>query len=66
MRIVLNGKDTQLPDILDVAGLLERLGLAQKRVAVEVNKEIVPKSQHVGRLLCDGDEVELVHAMGGG
>ncbi|HST45952.1 MAG TPA: sulfur carrier protein ThiS, partial [Luteimonas sp.] len=54
MRIVLNGKDTQLPDILDVAGLLARLGLEEKRVAVEVNKEIVPKSQHVGRLLCDG------------
>ena len=66
MRIVLNGKDTQLPDLLDVAGLLVHLGMAGRRVAVEVNKEIVPRSQQFGRLLCDGDEVELVQAMGGG
>ena len=66
MRILLNGDPLDLPTALDVAALLQRLGLAEKRVAVEVNREIVPRSQHAGRLLCDGDEVELVHAMGGG
>lgn len=66
MRIVLNGEPADLPEATDVAGLLARLGLAERRVAVEVNREIVPRSRHAGRVLCEGDEVELVHAMGGG
>ena len=66
MRIVLNGDPLDLPAALDVAALLRRLGLAEKRVAVEVNREIVPRSRHAERMLHEGDEVELVHAMGGG
>lgn len=66
MHILLNGETTRLPGPIDVAGLLAHLGLEHRRVAVEVNKEIVPKSRHAGHVLCEGDEVELVHAMGGG
>lgn len=66
MRILLNGETTDLPAALDVAELLAHLGLGEKRVAVEVNREIVPRSRHAGHALKDGDEVELVHAMGGG
>jgi sulfur carrier protein len=66
MRILLNGESVELPAALDVAGLLAHLGLGQKRVAVEVNREIVPRSRHAGHRLCEGDAVELVHAMGGG
>ena len=66
MHIVLNGEPLDLPAALDVAALLARLGLAQKRVAVEVNREIVPRSRHGQHVLNEGDEVELVHAMGGG
>jgi sulfur carrier protein len=66
MHIVLNGESLELPSALDVAALLRRLGLAEKRVAVEVNREIVPRSRHADRMLREGDEVELVHAMGGG
>lgn len=49
-----------------VAALLERQGLAERRVAVEVNREIVPRSAHADRVLADGDRVEVVHALGGG
>lgn len=49
-----------------VAALLERQGLAGRRVAVEVNREIVPRSAHADRVLADGDRVEVVHALGGG
>ena len=41
-------------------------GLAEKRVAVEVNLEIVPRSRHATRVLGEGDRVEIVHAIGGG
>ncbi|MGY6519872.1 MAG: sulfur carrier protein ThiS [Lysobacteraceae bacterium] len=66
MRIELNGEATDLPDGLSVAGLLEHTGLAGRRVAVEVNREVVPRSLHAGRMLADGDRVEIVHALGGG
>ena len=46
--------------------LLEQQGYAQRRVAVEVNRSIVPKSRHVEHMLVDGDKVEIVHALGGG
>ena len=66
MRILLNGEPTDVPSPLDVAALLVHLGFAEKRVAVEVNREIVPRSRHASRVLSEGDAVELVHAMGGG
>jgi sulfur carrier protein len=46
--------------------LLTEEGLAERRVAVEVNGEIVPRSQHGDHQLKDGDVVEIVHALGGG
>ena len=55
-----------LPDGLTVADLLVRLDLAGKRVAVELNLDIVPRSQHASTRLQDGDRVEVVHAIGGG
>ena len=66
MHNVLNGEPLDQPAALDVDALLARMGLAQKRVAVEVNREIVPRSRHGQHVLNEGDEVELVHAMGGG
>lgn len=66
MRIVLNGEPRELPRAMQIAELLEHLNLAGKRVAVEVNREIVPRSRHAAHVLCDGDTVELVHALGGG
>jgi sulfur carrier protein len=66
MQILLNGEPLQLPGPIDVAGLLAHLNLGERRVAVEVNREIVPRSRHAGFALAEGDSVELVHAMGGG
>ncbi|KUF28155.1 sulfur carrier protein ThiS [Xanthomonas phaseoli] len=66
MNIQLNGTPRALPDHLPLATLLEQEGLAQRRVAVEVNGEIVPRGRHADHLLREGDVVEIVHALGGG
>ncbi|HZX15969.1 MAG TPA: sulfur carrier protein ThiS [Pseudomonas sp.] len=66
MHIQLNGEAFELPDGTTVAGLIDRLDLAGRRVAVELNLDIVPRSQHATTALRDGDQVEVVHAIGGG
>jgi sulfur carrier protein len=66
MRIQLNGEPFELPDGHTVANLLERLDLTGKRVAVELNLDIVPRSQHAATALSEDDQVEVVHAIGGG
>ena len=66
MHIQLNGESSELPDGETVAGLLTRLELTGRRVAVELNLDIVPRSQHVNTVLKEGDQVEVVHAIGGG
>ncbi|BBN65558.1 MULTISPECIES: sulfur carrier protein ThiS [Pseudomonas] len=66
MHIQLNGEPFELPDGATVAALLTRLDLAGRRVAVELNLDIVPRSQHVTTVLSEGDQVEVVHAIGGG
>ncbi|MCJ8170564.1 sulfur carrier protein ThiS [Atopomonas sediminilitoris] len=66
MQITLNGQPHTLAQALSVAELLTQLALTGKRVAVELNQEIVPRSAHATTLLADGDQVEVVHAIGGG
>lgn len=66
MRIQLNGEAVELPEGQSVADLLVRLKLAGRRVAVELNLDIVPRSQHASTQLREGDRVEVVHAIGGG
>ncbi len=66
MNIVLNGEQRGLEDTLTLLGLIHRLELTGKRLAVEVNEEVVPRSLHAGYRLQDGDRVEIVHAIGGG
>lgn len=66
MHIQLNGEPCELPDGATVADLLERLQLTGRRVAVERNLDIVPRSQHGATVLHDGDQLEVVHAIGGG
>lgn len=66
MQIQLNGQAHQLAEGATIADLLAGAGLAERRVAVEVNREIVPRSQHGSRTLAAGDQVEIVHAIGGG
>jgi len=66
MDIQLNGEPRRFPAPLPLATLLATEGLAERRVAVEVNGEIVPRSRHAEHQLCEGDVVEIVHALGGG
>mgnify|MGYP005761574597 CR=1 FL=1 len=66
MRIMLNGQDHAAPDGATVAALLGQLGLADRKVAVEVNQEVVPRSRHGEHRLGAGDRVEIIHAIGGG
>ncbi len=66
MDIQLNGETRTLPGPTPLATLLSDAGLAERRVAVEVNGEIVPRSRHTSHLLAEGDVVEIVHALGGG
>jgi len=62
----INGEVRHFPDPLTVAGLIDQIGHAGKRIAVERNGEIVPKSQHAATQLATGDQLEIVVAVGGG
>ncbi|QKV58562.1 MAG: sulfur carrier protein ThiS [Dechloromonas sp.] len=62
----INGETRHFPDPLTVAGLIDQLGYTGKRIAVEKNGEIVPKSQHATTALATGDQLEIVVAVGGG
>lgn len=66
MNIRLNGDSYPLEEGATVAALIDRLALRGRRLAVEVNEEVVPKSEHAAHRLADGDRVEIVHAIGGG
>jgi len=66
MRIIVNGQPREVPDGTTVARLLEMLPAAGGRVAVEVNREIAPRSLHADRALAPGDEIEIVTLVGGG
>jgi len=66
LEITLNGAVRRLDAPLTVAALLEAEGLAGKRVAVERNGEIVPRSRHEHVVLASGDRLEIVVAVGGG
>ena len=66
MEITVNGALRQVPDETDIPGLLEMLGLTERRLALEINHEIVPRSQFATQRLHAGDHVEIVQAIGGG
>jgi len=66
MEILLNGAPTELEADATVAQLLVQAGLGERRVAVEVEGVIVPRSAHSAHVLAPGDRVEIVHALGGG
>lgn len=66
MKIYLNGEAREVPDNLTAAQLVDELGLTDKRIAMEVNMEIVPRSGYGTHTLQENDKVEIVHAIGGG
>lgn len=66
MRVTVNSEDYELPEAVTVADLVERVGLSDQRIALEVNREIVPRGEYASTKLGDGDRVEIVRAIGGG
>jgi sulfur carrier protein len=66
VKIVVNGEARELVAPATVAGLLAQMALTGRRVAVEVNGEIVPRSEHGSFQLKEQDRVEVVFAIGGG
>lgn len=66
MELTVNGQPTQLLDHQSVGDLIAHLGLTGRAVAVEVNKNIVPRKQHPQMTLQEGDVVEVVTLVGGG
>ena len=66
MNITINGESRALESETRLSQLLELLGLAGKRIAVEVNREIVPRSEYDSYTLNESDTVEIVNAIGGG
>ncbi len=66
IQVVVNGAQQRLEAPLAVSELLERMALAGRKIAVERNGEIVPRSAHGSTLVADGDRLEIVVAVGGG
>ena len=66
MRLTINGEEKSFEEILDVAALVRVLGLDPRKVAVERNLEIVPRSTYAAVRLVDGDRLEIVQFVGGG
>lgn len=66
MRIVVNGEEREVPERLTVAALLEHLGIRAARVAIERNRQILPRSAWETTAVEAGDRFEIVHFVGGG
>lgn len=66
IELSINGAPRTFPEPLTLAQLIESLELTGKRIAIEKNGDIVPRSQHVSTQLATGDRLEIVVAVGGG
>jgi len=66
MRVTLNGETRDLREGITVSDLIDDLGLVQRRIAVELNRGILPRDDYPQRLLREGDVLEIVHFIGGG
>ena len=66
IAIIVNGDTRAVPADITIVELLERLGLAGRRVAVERNRAVVPRAEHAATRLADGDRLEVVAFVGGG
>jgi len=66
MKLWVNGEEKRLEAVADIAGLVAALGLDGRKVAVERNLQIVPRSTYGSTPVLDGDRIEIVHFIGGG
>jgi sulfur carrier protein len=66
MKVQINGEDRDFDVSLPLSALVEQLGMKADRVAVELNRNIVPRSQWAETLVSEGDRLEIVQFVGGG
>lgn len=66
MQIYLNGEERPIVSPTTIEDLLIQLDIAEKRVAIEVNEQIIPRGEHKATFLQAGDKVEVIHAIAGG
>jgi sulfur carrier protein len=66
VHVTINGEPQGLGDGLTIAGLVNQLGLSERRIAIEVNREIIAPERYAAQKLADGDQIEIVHFVGGG
>lgn len=66
MTLTINGENRNFPSISTVSDLVTHLGMKPDRVAVELNRELVPRDRWASTRLSDGDKLEIVHFVGGG
>jgi thiamine biosynthesis protein ThiS len=66
VRVLINGEEKGLPGPISVSDLLDRFELPSQRVAIELNKIVIRKSNWTETLVNDGDRIEVVHFVGGG
>ena len=66
MKLTINGQDRQFDAALNISSLLAQLGMKPDRVAVELNRELVPRDRWTSTQLSQGDKLEIVHFVGGG
>lgn len=66
IQLIINGQQKLIDSKLSVTQLLEQMKLNNKRIAIECNGEIIPRSKFEERMLVEGDQLEIVVAVGGG
>jgi thiamine biosynthesis protein ThiS len=66
IQIILNGKPHNIKEKTNIISLLEALSLSEKKVAIEINEEVLPRDNYAKKILSAEDRVEIVHFIGGG
>jgi len=66
MKLIINGEDREFGAISSVSDLLSELGMKPDRVAIELNRNLIPRDRWATTQLSDGDKLEIVHFVGGG
>jgi sulfur carrier protein len=66
MNLIINGEENEFSSVSTLSGLLDHLRMKPDRVAVELNRELIPRNQWATTQLSDGDRLEIVHFVGGG
>lgn len=66
MTLVINGQDHELSNVATLSDLVAHLGMKPDRVAIELNRDLIPRDRWSATQLADGDKLEIVHFVGGG